>query len=136
MDDLIAGLVVAHSIWRYVVLIIGGITIGRLLKGWLRRARWQPIEERLSKLFVTALDVAVVLGLLIWLLQGRWDGADLLRSWRHPGLMILATVVSHYGRQRIHATTVGPLRYGRGLLYFVLAGGIVIIGLLQLQGAF
>ena len=132
MDGLIAGLVVAHSIWRYVLLIIGGLTIGRLLKGWLRRDGWHQVEERLSWLLVIAVDVALALGLLLWLLQGRWDGADPLRSWLHPGLMILAALVAHYGWQRLQAAPVGPLRYGRGLLYFVLAGVIILFGLMQL----
>ncbi len=136
MDELIAGLVNAHSIWRYVVLIIGGITLGRLLRGWVRRDRWQPREERLSRLFVTAIDIALGLGLLVWLLQGRWDGADLLRSWRHPALMIVAAVIVHYGWWRIQDAPAGPLRYGRGLLYFVLASGVIVVGLMQLQGVF
>lgn len=136
MDGLIAGLVNAHSIWRYVVLISGGITIGRLLMGWMRRDAWRPIEERLGRLFVTAVDVAVGLGVLVWLFQGRWDGVDVLRSWRHPGLMLVATVIVHYGWQRVQAAPVGPLRYGRALLYFVLAGVVILVGLMQIQGAF
>jgi len=136
MDGVIAGLVNAHSIWRYVVLIIGGITIGRLLMGWLRRDVWRPIEERLGRLFVLAVEVAVGLGLLVWLFQGRWDGADPLRSWRHPGLMIVAAVIVHYGWWRVQAAPVGPLRYGRGLLYFVLTGVVILAGLMQLPGTF
>ena len=85
--------------------------------------------------FVTAVDVGIVLGILVWLLQGRWDGTDLLRSWRHPGLMLVAAVVVHYGWRRVQQSPVAAIRYGRSLLYFVLAGLILVVGIFQIQGA-
>lgn len=135
MENFIAAMVNAHSIWRYVILILTGITVGRVLMGWIRQDPWKALETRLAGFLVTAVDVGVALGLLVWLLQGRWDGADLLRSWRHPALMIVAAVVLHYGWWRVRQTSVDALRYGRSLLYFVLAGIILVVGIFQIQGA-
>jgi hypothetical protein len=135
MDGLVAGLVNAHSIWRYVILIMAGITVGRMLMGWLRRDRWKALETRLGGFLLTAVEVEIVLGLLIWFLQGRWDGADPLRSWRHPGLMIFATVVLHYGWWRVRQSPNDALRFGRSLLYLGIGGVILVIGIFQIQGA-
>lgn len=135
MDGFVAGLVNAHSIWRYVVLIMGGITVGRMLMGWLRQDRWKALETRLGAFFITAVDVGITLGLLIWLLQGRWEGSDPLRSWRHPGLMLFAALVMHYGWWRVRQSPNDPLRFGRSLLYFAIAGIILIVGIFQIQGA-
>lgn len=135
MDNFTVAMVNAHSIWRYVILIMTGITVGRMLMGWMRQDPWKPLETRLGGLLVTAVDVGVALGIIVWLLQGRWDGADLLRSWRHPALMIVAAVVLHYGWWRVRQSPNDALRYGRSLIYFVIAGLILIVGIFQIQGA-
>ena len=135
MDAFVAGLVNAHSIWRYVVLIMVGITVGRMLMGWMRQDPWRALETRLGAFLVTAVDVGIALGLLVWLLQGRWTGEDLLRSWRHPGLMLVAALVLHYGWWRVRQSPNDALRFGRSLLYFAIAGIILVVGIFQIQGA-
>ncbi len=134
MDGLIAGVVNAHSIWRYVILMMTGITVGRMFMGWMRQDRWRTLETRLGAFLVTAVDVGVALGLVIWLLQGRWAGEDVLRSWRHPALMLFAALILHYGWWRVRQSPNAALRYGRSLLYFAIAGIILVVGIFQIQG--
>lgn len=136
MDAFIAGIANAHGAWRYVVMIAGGIAVGRMLMGWLRQEQWQPLDERLGLLFVIALDVGATLGVLLWFFQARWEGADLLRSWRHPGLMLMGVVTAHYGWRRVRLTLPTQSRFGRGFLFLGITGAIVVLGILQIQGAF
>ncbi|MEZ4867670.1 MAG: hypothetical protein R3C14_40465 [Caldilineaceae bacterium] len=134
MDSLVAGLLNAHSLWRYVVLMMGGIAIGRMLMGWIRQDPWQPLDQQLGRLFVNAVDVAVGLGLLLWLLEGRWQGADLLRSWRHPALMLVAVIAAHYGWRRVLRAPVDNTRFGWGLIFLGITGLILVVGVLQIRG--
>jgi uncharacterized membrane protein len=136
MDGFIAGLANAHSIWRYVILIMAGITIGRMYMGWRRQDKWKALETRLGAFFIMAVDVGIALGLLLWLLQERWTGADPLRSWRHPSLMIVAALILHYGWWRVRQSPNSALRYGRSLLYFAIGGITLVVGIFQIQGAF
>lgn len=136
MGNFTAALVNAHGIWRYVILIMIGITVGRMLMGWMRQDPWKALETRLGALLITAVDIGVLLGILVWVLQARWDGADILRSWRHPALMLTATAILHYGWWRVRQSPNHALRYGRSLLYFVIAGLVLIVGIFQIQGIF
>ena len=136
MDAFIAGIANAHAVWRYVVMMAGGIAVGRMLMGWLRQEQWQPLDERLGVFFVIAIDVGAALGVLLWVFQARWDGADLLRSWRHPGLMLMGLVAAHYGWRRVRLTPRSQSRFGRSLLFLGSTGAIILLGILQIQGAF
>lgn len=136
MDAFVTALAQAHALWRYVVIVTGGISVGRMLMGWIRQDQWQPLDERLGSFFVTAIDVGVTLGLLVWLLQGRWDGADLLHSWRHPGVMLVGLLTAHYGWRRIKQMPLDGGRFGRALLFWGLTGVILLVGILQVQGVF
>ena len=94
MDGLTQVLVGVHSIWRYVVLVTAFLAIGNMLMGFLEKRAWKVADARIGRYFVIAIDLEILFGVLIWLLQTRWDGADLLRSWRHPALMLLAALVA------------------------------------------
>lgn len=136
MESLTAALAQAHGIWRYVVLITGGVAIGKCLIGWLESREWKPIDQRIVTYFITAVDIGVLLGLLVWLLEGRWDGEDLLRSWRHPALMLLALVIVHVGWIRAKAASDSKGRFARCTLFFAIGGAVILMGVLQIQGVF
>lgn len=136
METLTVALAQAHGIWRYVILITGGVAIGKCLIGWLESREWKPIDQRIALYFVSAVDFGVLLGLAVWLLQGRWDGVDLLRSWRHPALMLLALVVVHVGWVRAKAAPDARSRFMRCTLFFAISGAIILMGVLQIQGVF
>lgn len=136
MEGLTAGLAGAHSIWRYVVIIAAFVAIGNMLVGTLDKRAWKLTDVRIGRFFLTALDLEVGVGMLLWLLQGRWDGEDVLRSWRHPALMLLALIVAHYGWWRASRMPSDRSRFGLLTMYFIIAGVVVVVGVLQIQGIF
>lgn len=136
MSTLIDALAGAHSLWRYVVLISAFVAVGNMVVGALDKRAWRVADTRVGRFFLTALDLEVTLGLLVWLLQGRWDGADVLRSWRHPALMLLALAVAHYGWWRAGRMPTDRSRFGLLTMYFLIAGAIIVVGVLQIQGVF
>ena len=136
MDTLIAALAGAHGIWRYVILVTGGLAIGKCLIGWLEKREWQPVDQRIATYFVMAVDIGLLLGLLVWLFQERWTGADVLRSWRHPATMILAAASIHVGWVRAKAAPTPIGRFARCTIFFAIGSAIILAGVLQIQGVF
>ena len=60
----------AHELWRFVVLIGGGVALGRMAVGWIGNRVWESTDQNVVMFFIAAFDLEVALGLLLWLLQG------------------------------------------------------------------
>lgn len=82
---MIEGLALAHAIWRFVILISGGVAIGKCLIGWLEKRKWTPTDQRIGVYFVTIVNLGALLGVAVWLLQGRWTGRTRFRAGDAPG---------------------------------------------------
>ena len=136
MEGMIEGLALAHAIWRFVILISGGVAIGKCLIGWLEKRGWTPTDQRIGVYFVTAVNLGALLGAAVWLLQGRWDMADAMRSWRHPGLMLIGVIAINWGWLRAKAAPDSTSRFARCTLFFTIGGAIILLGVLQIQGVF
>jgi uncharacterized membrane protein YqhA len=95
-----------HSFWRWVVLVAGLAAIVKALIGWLGQRPFEHLENQLGMIFITVLDVQVLLGLINWIGQG-WaalipqamnNSALRFFAIEHPLMMLLALVVAHVGR--------------------------------------
>ena len=127
----------AHAIWLYVVLVVGGIAIGQMIRGWAKGEKWRPMDQRFASFFITALDMEIVLGILLWITQERWDGDDLLRSWRHPVLMLMAWGAARFGWYRARYTaTNAESKFARAAIFFGIAGIVIVVGVLQIREVF
>jgi hypothetical protein len=99
-----------HSLWRWVVLIAVLAALVRGLIGWLRGGEWTGLDRQLSMLAVTALDIQLLLGILLWITERRWsDGAFF--GFVHPLVMIAAVAVAHLGNVRIRRETDATARH-------------------------
>lgn len=83
-----------HSFWRWVVLLVVLVAIVRGLMGWLRGGRWEARDRQLALLATTALDIQLLLGLVLWIGQSRWNDGVFFRI-IHPLVMISAIVIAH-----------------------------------------
>jgi hypothetical protein len=92
-------MVTLHSLLRWLVLL-GAIAA---LVGYGRavaRSRMDDLAERLGSLYAMLLGVQFLVGLILWLVQGRWDGDEVFRSFIHPALMLLAIGIASAGTAR------------------------------------
>jgi hypothetical protein len=92
-------LLLLHSVFRWLVILAAA---GALV-GYARaqaRGRFDPFTERMGSLYATAIGVQLLIGIVLWLAQGRWGGGDVFRSFIHPAMMILATGVASAGVAR------------------------------------
>lgn len=83
-----------HSFWRWVVLLVVLVAIVRGLMGWLRGGRWEARDRQFALLATTALDIQLLLGLVLWIGQSRWNDGVFFRI-IHPVVMISAIVIAH-----------------------------------------
>lgn len=125
-----------HSIWLYVVLIVGGLAIGQMLRGYFKGEKWQPLDQNMSFYFVLAVDLQILLGVALWIAQQRWDLVDGLRSLRHPGLMLAAWIAIRFGWYRMGLSPSAEAKFARGAIFFTIAGVMIMSGMFQILGVF
>lgn len=90
-------LVMLHSIVRWLVLagallaLVGAwVAADSGSDGWGGKA---------GLLFTVLLDVQVLIGLIIWVLESGWK-LNAFFAYVHPVAMVLALLVAHFGRTR------------------------------------
>ncbi|MBY6275408.1 hypothetical protein [Symbiobacterium thermophilum] len=88
-------LIMAHNVMRWAILVAAVATLaGALAAGKKAADGW---AGRAAQAYTVALDVQVLIGLVIWLLRSGWNH-DAFLAFIHPGTMILAMLVAHFGR--------------------------------------
>ena len=95
--DILATLSTVHSFWRYGVIIAAVIAIVGALAAWMGALPPRQTVRRAGVLYIIALDVQVLIGIVLWLGKG---GMALPPPFRleHPLTMILAAVAAHVGQ--------------------------------------
>lgn len=125
--------VMIHSWLRWAVLIAGLVAVVRGIAGWRGRTRWMPADDRAGLIFVTLLDVQLLIGLLLYFalspitqtaLQdfGGAMGQSVMRFWavEHLAGMTIGLVLAHVGRVRIRRTAE-VRRHRTAAIFFGLA---------------
>jgi hypothetical protein len=56
-----------HSFWRYIVLIAATVALIGALAGWLGSASPRLSARRAGLIYIIALDVQVLLGVILWI---------------------------------------------------------------------
>lgn len=123
-----------HSWLRWLVLLLALMAIARALGGVRHRRSWIPADDRAGRLFVMALDVQVVIGLVLYFALspitqaalsdfGGWMKVSAMRFWavEHTFGMVLAVALAHIGWARAKRTGDGPKKHRIVAIFFCLA---------------
>jgi hypothetical protein len=126
-----------HSLIRWAVVAAGIYATARAWRGRLGAHAWLKADSAAGRLFVSVLDVQLLIGLVLYLLYspivaGSRVRPDLvaanrgLRFWvyEHPLAGIVAVVLAHVGF--LKARKGGPLAHRDAALYFTFALLIVL----------
>lgn len=124
----------AHSGWRYVVLLVVGLALLKLLIGWLGGQRWSRLDQILGAATPIVIDIQWLLGIILWIIQQRWLGGSALVSWEHPTTMTLALIAAHIGWSRAKRATVDKAKFSTAFLGFLIAGLLVSVGVARITG--
>ena len=127
-------ILVIHSLLRWVVLVSGLLVFVRGLMGVRSRGPWTPGDDRAGRVFVSTLDLQLLLGLAlyVWLSPltsvamqdfGSATGNPVLRFWavEHLTGMMVAIVLAHIGRVRVRKATDSVRRHKLAAVFAGLA---------------
>ena len=127
--DIVASLVTFHSFWRYAVLIAAVIALVVAFVGWLgpvpQRMLLQPVVRRAGSLYIIALDLQALVGIIIWLGKGWYAAPGFFRA-EHPATMILAVIAAHVGMVLAKRSLL-PLRAARAVALGVAISLVLVL---------
>ncbi|MEN3338238.1 MAG: hypothetical protein V7647_1914 [Acidobacteriota bacterium] len=112
-----SAVLILHSWVRWIVIAAGLHAAARGLLGASRNAPWTPGDDRAGFWFVTAMDLQLTIGLVLYLFLSPYAAAALhnlsatmkdpvLRFWavEHAFGMLVAVTLVHVGRVRARRT--------------------------------
>lgn len=116
-------MVLVHSLVRWLVLLAA---LGALV-GYARalgRSGFDALAERLGSIYAAVIGVQLLIGVVLWVIEGRWELDNVFLSIIHPVLMLLATGIASAGAARARRTrsaVTGLVGVGLSLALVVLA---------------
>jgi hypothetical protein len=124
----------AHSWLRWVVLLLAVAAIARAIAGARRARPWSAADDRAGRLFVIALDVQLLLGLLLYFVLSpitRGALADFggamqvsgTRYWavEHVFGMVVGLVLAHRGKSRARSLQDPRSKHRVAAIMYILA---------------
>ncbi|GAP61986.1 hypothetical protein ARMA_0409 [Ardenticatena maritima] len=120
-------LVELHDVMRWLVLLALLVAGGQSLKKWRENAAWVKEDQKLPLIATILLDVQVLLGIIIWVLEGRWSGQNIFFAYIHPVIMLAALAFAHMMMSRSRKLR-GGARHRTVALGLLGALVIVILG--------
>ena len=119
---------------RWLVLLAGVWAVALAWRGWLARGGWTGREAMASRLFVGALDLQVLLGVMLYaffspLTRGAFgdfgaamrDPAVRYFLVEHVAIMVGAIVAAHVGAARVKRAATDAERFQRASIWLGIA---------------
>jgi hypothetical protein len=126
-------IVVLHSLWRWVVLILMGLAILKALLGWFGKQPWQNLDNRIGLFFTSALDLQVLLGIILYigvLVGAYFPKTSIIRvSFEHVLMMFIALAIVHVIRSRAKKTEGDLAKHRLTAIGYIIALVIVIVAI-------
>jgi len=88
-------LLTAHSVLRWLILLIALVAIVKYLIGWLSNSQFKGMDRGLMSGFSGLMDLQVTLGIILLLWSGFSGAGFSISRILHGVLMIVAAVVAH-----------------------------------------
>jgi Na+-translocating ferredoxin:NAD+ oxidoreductase RnfA subunit len=129
-------LFMAHSGWRYIVLVLVIVAILKLLIGWLGKQSWSKFDQRLGVLTPIVIDIQWLLGIVLWLMAPTawFAGRGTVGFAEHAGTMTLAIVAAHIGWARAKRAGSDTGKFKAATIGFLIAGLLVGLGVARITG--
>src|SRR5258706_7148475 len=100
-----------HNILRWIVLALALITIVKYFMGWIGKSLFKSLDNVLSLIYVSSLDVQLLLGLFLYFFLSPVTQSVIQLGDRqledpnarffaieHPAIMLLGIIFAHVGR--------------------------------------
>jgi hypothetical protein len=134
-------LLALHSYWRWAVLLAAGVALIVAVAGLTGRRPFAPWGRKAGVLYVTALDMQFVLGLLLYAASPltRIALSDMASAMRikelrffaveHLILMLLAVAVAHIGSVRAKHAPDDKTKYRRTFVWYAASLVLLVVGI-------
>lgn len=129
---MVTGIFYAHSGWRYIVLLLLALAIIKALIGMLSNGRWSSLDEWLNRLTPISIDIQFLLGLILWIIQQRWNGVDAVASWEHPFTTIVALALAHATSTRVKRASTDAAKFQTAAIGYIIAGLVVALAVARI----
>lgn len=135
------GILVAHSLFRWLVLLAGMLVLVRALSGAFRQRPWNPADRRATSAFTITLDMQLLIGLALYVTSpittaARLDMATAMHSpgiryfvVEHPVIMLMAVFFAHAGSVAVRRTTSDRLKFLRAAGFFGASFALLLYGI-------
>ncbi len=132
----------AHSWLRWVVILLGLAVVIRSATRTSGLMPWNHVDERNGRLFVAALDLQFLIGLLLyWVwspfvklamsdVAGAMRDGD-LRFWlvEHATGMVIALVLAHVGRVRVRRAPGNADKHRATAMFMGIAVAVILLSI-------
>ncbi len=120
-------ILLVHSMFRWIVVIVGIVTIVKLILAIVQKSSFTKADRVITMLFSTAVDIQILLGLItIFTLGFSRDRLE------HAFVMLLALAAVHVPMRWRNAPDA--VRFRNTLISFVAALVLIFIGVAIVNG--
>lgn len=131
---------ILHDLFRWLVLIFAFWTVFAAIGGLANKSAYTSSANRSNLLFMIFMDIQLVLGLLLYFMNGWFDKLKSLGVYmkdanqrfftlEHWLLMIIAWVLVHAGRTSVKRASTPRAKYRKTLIYFGIALLLILIAI-------
>ena len=132
---MVTTILLAHSIWRWVVIIVIIFVALRALVGWLAKQNWTKFDADLVRYARFVMYVQVVLGVILYILLQKWGaGFGFFASHIIPALLAVGAV--EFGAARSRKAEGNQKKFMFAFIGFALAIVLVYGALATVGGIF
>lgn len=130
-----------HNIMRWVVVVMAVLAVGNAFWGWFGGRTWTERDRRLGSFFAISLDIQLLLGLLLFFLNGRFsqlinnfggvmaDSSLRFFGLEHFLLMLLAVIFVHIGSSRATKAEGDTNKFRTAAIWFSLGVVLILVGI-------
>jgi hypothetical protein len=129
-----------HNIVRWLVLIAAVVVIVQAFVGWLGKKEWSKANNLAGIIYVSAVDLNVLLGLILYLFLspltrqafadfGAAMGNPILRFFavEHIFMMLVALALAHIGRSLSKKATETAKKHRTAAIWYTLSLLVILI---------
>ncbi len=134
-------LLIAHSVFRWLVLLIAFFVTGTMAWRYAKSASWTNADRRATVIFTSALDTQFLLGLILYGVSpitraAMGHMADAMKSpsdrffvVEHPVIMLLSIGLAHAGSVMARKAPTDRQKFMRAAGFFALSLALMLWGI-------
>jgi len=120
-------ILMAHSIWRWVVLVMMIFVAFKMIAGWLGNQSWTNLDDRLLKSTRYILYVQIVLGVILLILLGRFTDMRLIGE--HVIIALLGVGGVEFGAARAKKAEGAKNKFKFASIGFIIALVLILVAI-------